>query len=182
MIKFNHKKYRCIIIINHHTLNTNNMSIKFNSDIVAAKTIEATFGTPQSYSKVAITIIDPQNVKLQIDMSFESTFDLEACFHHMLGTWFKYKPIKVFIRSYKTKDGYQDKFAGFKLSDSTPFPDKIEHFYYDGKCHDVIMDIDHIDKNLNAYKISLYRWRELVPRVLVFDLSKTALIETKDDY
>lgn len=157
------------------------MSIIFNKKITAADVIEKTFGSAQSYSKIAITIMDFTQPQLEIDMKFETTFELEGAFSHMLGIWQRYQPIKSFIRTFKNPKGFLEEFNGYKLKDKVEFPSSEEHFYYEkNKAMDYIIDIEQTeDGKMYQYVIKFYRWRENAPRVLVFSLTNDALIETK---
>ena len=157
------------------------MSITFNKKIIAADVIEKTFGSAQSYSKIAITIMDFTQPRLEISMKFETSFELENAFSHMLGIWQRYQPIKSFIRTFKMPKGFLEEFNGYKLKDKVEFPSSEDHFYYEkNKALDYIIDIEQIDDDKRySYVVKFYRWREDIPRALVFALTDDALIETK---
>lgn len=144
------------------------MSVKFSKEIAAEKAILKNFGTPHGYSQISITIMDQLNRNLDITMEFDNTFELEEAFDYIVASWKKYAPIKSFIRSYKIEGKYQKEFNGYELKSEAPFPDVMEHFYYEkDKKYDIIIDIE---KHNDDYTCKLYRFREDKPRVLIFSL------------
>jgi hypothetical protein len=154
------------------------MSIDFNRDIIATTSIKKNFGTTHGFSMIAITVLDPESTNLNIDMKFENSYELEKAVDHIFGAWKKYKPIRSFVRSYKLDNQFQEEYAGYKLKLESPFPATQDHFYYEkNKLQDAIIDIE---KDKYKYTIKIYKWRELHPRVLCFDLTEDALVPTEE--
>ena len=138
--------------------------IKTNIQLTAIDQLKKYAGVPHGMSMVALTLIDPLNRNLEMNVVFESEMYLNAFADHVINIWEYYKPISSFIRSYKSNGEFLDKFNGYKLKKLTPFPFSIDHFN-DKK---VIIDVE---AGVGYYLFKCYKWNEEKPRVLHLTLA-----------
>lgn len=134
--------------------------ITSNMDLPAIATIRKYSGVPHGMSLAALTVLDTENRKLTLDLTFENDAYMMTFADQLVAVWGKYEPIPSFIRSYKVDGKYMSSFNGESMQLTSQMPSTHDMFGY----KKAIIDIELIGLTKIVYKI--WRWGEDTPRMI----------------
>lgn len=138
-----------------------NIVLTRNKEFSAEKSIYKHLGESHSYSLLALSMLDIQNVDLSVDVEFPSHENMELASEQIMGILLKCESSKILFKSAKKNDQFMSDYMGVHLEQNDSKPSGPNDYGYTYK---IIMTLS-ITDNSQIYKF--YRIGQIAqPRIL----------------
>lgn len=141
-----------------------NVEIKSNKPLKQLDEIRKHIGSSHGASLVALTMIDPKNIGIDMNLSFLYEFDLFKFARCAVEAWDKCTAFKTWVRSYKYEDKFLENVNDIKLTDNLKPLNDDDFIKYKA-----VVDIEYNDQTL-TYKVHTPKHK---PRLLTCNFKNT---------
>lgn len=154
------------------------IKITCNLELKSLQSIKKYENLPHGMSLIALTMIDPNNKGLEMNIKIKNELYFKSFIEHIINVWCNYKPISSYIRSYYKNNIYLNEYNNLILSDNVEFPNSINYFNNKKIIVDIIEDQDF------NFTFKIYQYGEIKARLLQisFDRIQSIIYDfTQDD-
>lgn len=119
-------------------------------------------GTSHGYSVIALLMLDRENRGYRVEVTFDSSAELQNAAEQMYGVWGRCEANKVLFRSYRVNGTPMETYNGAAVVSNDNIPTSPDEY---GN-YKVIIDT-YFDELENKMTYKFHRWNEAEPRVLI---------------
>jgi hypothetical protein len=110
-------------------------------------------------SLIAVSMIDNTTRDLELTVSYVDNAIAQTVISDIIASFLVYKPVPIYVRSYKVNGVFQRSLDGNKFEQTSVFPQSTDD--YKGK--KAVVDIEKTSSSCVYY---VYKWNEVKPRIL----------------